>query len=111
MPNQHHRVAHHVIQDAAALQVAAPEPRLVRTTMFLGGPRQVRPAGEGNTSSPDDLASRRNRWREELIFEISVAEAYRFNQLEEPLRVSDISGERLLAGCAVGRPSLALDWR
>src|SRR5262245_50166318 len=98
MADQHHRVAHHVVQHASALQVTAPKPRLVRTAMFLGSPRQIRPAREGYASRPNDVAPGRNRRREELIFKISMANAGFFNQLEDPLRLSDIPCKRFLAG-------------
>src|SRR5439155_860207 len=103
MPNQHDRVAHHVVQHAAALQVAAPKPRLVRTTMLLRGPRQIRSPGDGDASGPDDIAAGRNRWRKELIFEVSMAKADSVNTLDDPLRLTNISCERFLAGHAFKR--------
>src|SRR2546422_3236255 len=40
------RVAHHVVQDAAALEVAAPEPGLVGARVLLRGAREVGAAGD-----------------------------------------------------------------
>ena len=39
------RVAHHVVEHAAALQLAAPEPRRVRAAVLLGRAGEVGPAG------------------------------------------------------------------
>src|SRR5206468_10840604 len=98
MPNQHDRVAHHVVQHAAALQVAAPKPRFMRTAMFFGSPRQIRPAGTSYASRPNDLAPGRYRWREKLVFEISMTEADAFNQFDDPHRLGDIPCQGLFAG-------------
>src|SRR5262245_46316429 len=38
VPDQHGRVAHHVVEHAATLQLAAPEPGSVRPAVLLGCP-------------------------------------------------------------------------
>src|SRR5206468_12638607 len=95
--DQHYRVAHHVVQHAAALQRALPEPRLVRTTMFLGGAREVGTARECDASLPDDLAAGCDGRRKNLILEISMEQAGALNQFKNSLSFRDISSQRLLA--------------
>src|SRR5882724_13049309 len=109
MSNEHDRMAHHVAEHTAALQLTAPEPRLVRTAMFFGGPRQIRTPCGRNASFPDDVAADFDRRREELILEISVTQANPPHQFHDPLRLTDIPGERFLAGQAVQGPAAALD--
>ena len=65
-------VAHHVVQDAAALQRAVPEPRHVRAAVLFGRARQVRAAGDRCAARPDELAPARHRRREDLVLEIPV---------------------------------------
>ena len=52
VPHHERRVAHHVVEHAATLQPAAPEPRRVRPAVLLGGAREVRPAGEPGARAP-----------------------------------------------------------
>src|ERR1051326_6409658 len=97
MPDEHDRMTHYVVQHAATLQVATPEPRLVRTAVFFGGTRQIRPSGDGNTSRPDDFAAGYDRGSEQLILQIAMRDAILFNQLEHPLRFGNISCQWFLA--------------
>ena len=109
MPNQHDRVTHHVVQHAAALQVTAPEPRLVRAAVLLGRARQIRAAREGNTSRPNNVAASRNGWREKLVLQISMAESDSINQLDDPFCFSDIPRKGFLAGDALKRTASTFD--
>src|SRR2546426_9660190 len=109
MPDEHDRMAHHVVQHAAALQVTTPEPRFVRTAMFFCRPGKIRTPREGNPSIPDDLSPDLYGRREELILEIPVAETGSFDQFQNPLRLSDIPGERFFARQAVESSTAALD--
>src|SRR6266571_5627482 len=97
MPDQHYRVAHHVVQHAAALQRALPEPGLVRTTMFLGGAREVGTARERYASLPNDLAAGCDGRRKNLILEVSMEQVGALNQFKNSLSFRDISSQRLLA--------------
>ena len=72
MPDDERRVTHHVVEHAAALQLAAPEPRHVRTAVLLRGAREIRPARRRRAARPEQLAPRFDLRREDLILEIAV---------------------------------------
>ena len=94
-------MAHHVVQYAAALQIAAPKPGFVWAAVFLGCARQIRPAGAGNGAVPNNFPPGLHGWREKLIFEIAVKKTHAFDKFDNPLRLSDISRERFLASDAL----------
>src|SRR5262249_9088300 len=104
-------MAHHVVQYAAALQVSAPEPRLVRPAVLLGRSCQIGPACGGNASCPDDLAPCRDGWSEELIFKIPVPKTGLFNQFKDAPCLANIPREWLLARDAFERSTPALECR
>ena len=75
MPNDERRVAHHVVQHAAALQLAAPEPGHVRPAVLLRRAGEIRTAGRRRAARPEQLATRFDLRREHLILEIAVRDA------------------------------------
>ena len=95
----HHqrRVAHHVVQDAAALEVTAPEPRHVGTAVLLGGAGEIRPAGQRGAAGPDDGASPFDLRGEHLVLQIAVLQARLLYQRDDALGLGDVAGQRLLA--------------
>src|SRR6266567_894582 len=68
-------MAHHVGKHAASLFVALPEPRLVRSRMFLGGTREIGASTSGYRSPPDDVLAAHHRGREKLVLQITVKQA------------------------------------
>src|SRR5688572_12164795 len=98
MPDDERRVAHHVVEDAAALQAALPEPRAVRPTVLLGGTGEVGPPGVRRAPGPDERLARLDLWREELVLEVSRGDTEAPNELDHLLRFGNVAGERLLAG-------------
>src|SRR5690606_8706015 len=102
-------VAHHVIQHAAALQIASPEPGRMRTAVLLGGARQIRPAGETRSPSPDAAPTLLHVRREKLILEVSMLQAGPLDQPGDLERFGDRTGQWLLAGDASQGAPVALD--
>ena len=101
MPHQHDRMAHHVVQHATALQITAPKPWLVGAAVLFGRSRKIGTSRQRNTSIPDDLTTDINRRREELIFELPMAQADASNQIQNPFRLGNVSGKRFLASQAL----------
>src|SRR5512142_2795087 len=97
MPNDERRVAHHVVEHAAALELSAPEPRHVRTAVFFGGAREIWAAGGRGASCPNELSSRFDLRREQLVLEIARRESHALHQFAHALRLGDVARERLLA--------------
>ncbi len=77
MPDDERRVAHHVVEHAAALQLAAPEPRHVRPAVLLGRAREIRTSRRRRAARPEQLAPRFDLRREDLVLEIAVRESRR----------------------------------
>ena len=79
------RVAHHVVEHAAALQLALPEPGHVRPAVLLGRARQVGPAG-GRARRAPRCSSRPalDLRREDLVLQVAVSEPGPLHQLERP---------------------------
>ena len=102
-------MAHHVVQDAAALQVAAPEPGRMRATVFLRGAREIGPARRCGSTTPGQGMAGFHLRREHLVFQVAVGESRALNQGEDALRFRDRPCQRLLAGDAAERPFAALD--
>ena len=73
-------VAHHVIEYAAALFVALPEPGCVGAGMFLGCAREIRSSGIGRRAPPDDFLAAQDWRTEDLIFQIAMIEFGVFRQ-------------------------------
>ncbi len=96
--NDERGVAHHVVQHAAALHLSAPEPRHVRTAVFLRRAREVRPTSGGGSSRPGEIASRFDVRSEELVLEVSVLQASVLHQLRDVPGLGDVARQRLLAG-------------
>ena len=105
VPHYLDRVAGHVVQHPAALQVAAPEPRPVGAAVLLGGAGQVRPAGEGGAAMPQQLAPPGDGRREDLVLQVAVGEAGLGRERTHPLRLGDGAGKGLLAGHPTQRRS------
>jgi hypothetical protein len=92
------RVAHHVVENAAALQPALPEPGHVRPAVLLGGTGQVGAAGRGGAAGPDEHAAMLHLRAEELVFEVAVPEPRLPGERGHLLRFLDGAGEWLFAG-------------
>src|SRR5204863_9132777 len=80
--NDERGVAHHVVQHAAALELAAPEPRHMRPAVFLGGAREIRPSSCRGATRPCERASRFHVRREQLVLEVAMLQLYTFDQLQ-----------------------------
>ncbi len=97
-PRHLHRVAHHVVQHTAALELPVPEPRHVRPAVLLRRARQV---GSARSSAAPRLQTislpRTTPGREELVLEVAVEQADLLDQLEHPARFRGVASERLLA--------------
>ena len=77
VPHEQRRVAHHVVEHTAALQIALPEPRRVRPAVLLGRAREIRTTRRRGAARPEERASRLDVRREELILEIARASVRR----------------------------------
>src|SRR5262245_33063380 len=102
-------MAHHVVEHAAALQLALPEPGRVRTAVLLGGAREVGAPSELRAARPQEIASGFDLRRKQLILEIAVRQADLVHELEDPLCLVDIARERLLTGDSLELPFAALE--
>src|SRR5258708_14440161 len=96
MLHEQRRVAHHVVEHAAALQLALPEPRRVRSAVLLGGAREVGAAGELRAARPQQIATGLDLGRKNLVLEIPVREADFGDELEDSLCLAHIARDRLL---------------
>ena len=95
----HHerRVAHHVVEHAAALQVALPEPRHVRPAVLLGGAGEVGAPGDLGAARPEQGAARGDVRCEQLVLEIARRDAGLLHHLDDFLGLGDVAPQRLLA--------------
>ena len=100
VPHDERRMTHHVIEHAAALQLALPEPWAMGSAMLFGGARKIRTAGERCRTCPDNMFSACNIRREHLIFEISVQHTGLFYHLDHAASLGDVARQRLFAGDA-----------
>src|SRR5262252_5566470 len=91
-------MAHHVIKNTATLQLALPKPWRMRAAVLFGRARQVRTTRKRRSSVPDDLFSALDARRKNLIFEIPVQQARRFDHLNHAPRLSHVAGQWLFAG-------------
>ncbi len=98
VPHHQRRVAHHVVEDPATLQPAAPEPRRMRPAVLLRRARQIRSPRELCPAGPEQRPSRLHLRREELVLEIPRLEPRPPCQRRHLLRLGDIPRQRLLAG-------------
>ena len=93
-------VAHHVVEHAAALQVALPEPGHVRAAVLLGRAREVGAPGAAAPRAQTISRAALEARREELVLEIAVQDARLLHELDHAPRLGDVAAERLLAGDA-----------
>src|SRR3989449_11427750 len=96
MPHHQRGVTHHVVEDAAALELSLPEPGHVGSAVLLRRPGQIGAARERGAARPDDGAALRHGRRERLVFEIAVGDPGLFRELEDPLRFRDVAAEWFL---------------
>ena len=108
MANQQSRVTHHVVEYAAPLEVALPEPRPMRPTVLFGGTGEVRSPGERGAAGPEDGATVLDLRREDLILEVPVIECGSLHESGDVHRLRDIAGQRLLARDAHEPPESVL---
>src|SRR5215207_5095468 len=97
MPHDQRRVAHHVVEHSAALQLALPEPGHVRTAVLFRGAREVRAPRRGGATGPDQGPAGLDVWSKKLVLEIAVSKAHTLHQLEDMPCFRDVARERLLA--------------
>src|SRR4051812_40509753 len=90
-------MTHHVVEDAATLKAALPEPRHVRPAVLLRRAREIWTSSESSAARPDQLAAAGDVGREKLILEISRIQTDALGQIGHLLRLGQIAGERLLA--------------
>jgi len=90
-------MAHHVVENATALERALPEPRHVRSAVLFSGAGEIRPAGERSASRPDQLFAACDLRREELILEVPRIEPDTLCQTRDGPRFGDIPREWFLA--------------
>ena len=109
VPHDERRVAHHVVEHAAALQVSLPEPGHVRARMLLRGAREERPARRRSTARPQQLAARFHMRRKELVLEVARLQPDTLHEPRDLLCLGDVPRERLLAGDALERALAGLD--
>src|SRR3954468_5531071 len=102
-------MTHHVVQHAAALQGALPEPRHVWTAVLLRGAGEIRTAGQRGATRPYQLAAAGDVWREELVLQIPGVESDAPGEIENLLRLGDVASEGLLAGEAAQGADPILD--
>src|SRR3954466_15547377 len=105
MPHDERRMAHHVVEHAATLQLALPEPRHVRSAVLLGRAGQIWASRRRGAARPEQHATALHVWREDLVLEIAGREPDALHQLVDLLRFGDVAREWLLAGDA---PEIAL---
>ena len=91
-------MAHHVVENSAALKRALPEPGHVRAAVLFRRAREVRSPGKCGASCPDELFSASDLGCEELILEIACVEPDAFCQTRHRFRFGDVSPERFFAG-------------
>src|SRR3989449_1078209 len=96
MPHHQRGVTHHVVEDAAALELSLPEPGHVGSAVLLRRPGQIGAARERGAARPDDGAALRHGRCERLVFEIAVGDPGLFRELEDPLRFRDVAAEWFL---------------
>src|SRR5438309_7532439 len=109
MPHDEHRMTHHVVEHTAALQLAAPEPRHVRTTVLLGRAREVGTSGCRRAARPDECVASLDLRREHLVLEIAVRQSYALHELDDALRLVYVARERLFTRDAAQSALSALD--
>src|ERR1700691_6474748 len=63
VPHYQDRMTHHVVQYPTALQLAHPEPRLMRPAVLLGGTSEIRAPSGGRAARPQNLMAYFNGWR------------------------------------------------
>src|SRR5690348_3086051 len=97
MSNNKCRVAHHVVENAAALKIAAPEPRHVRTAVLLSRASEVGPASRRGAARPEQRAASFDLRREDLVLEITLLDPNTLDELGHSLRLGDVSRERFFA--------------
>src|SRR5512138_1699696 len=90
-------MAHHVVENAAALQCALPEPRHMWPAVFFSRAREIGATGKRSSPRPDQILAARNVWCEELILEITGIQLYTCGELRHFLRFADIAREWFLA--------------
>src|SRR5204862_498346 len=95
-PHHQRGVAHHVVEDAPALELPLPEPGHVGSAVLLRRPGEIGAARERGAARPDDGAALRHGRRERLVFEIAVGDPGLFCELEDPLRFRDVAAEWFL---------------
>src|SRR4051812_48341165 len=93
MSNDERRVAHHVVEHTAALEITAPEPRHVRSAVFFRGPGEIWPTSRRRTAGPEKVPSRFDLRREDLILEIALLDANALHELHHAFRFGDIPRE------------------
>src|SRR5262249_3154730 len=74
-------VAHHIVEDTAALAASLPEPGAVRPAMLLSGARQIGAAGERRAAPPDDFLPSLHGRCEDLILQVSMQQVRLLDQL------------------------------
>src|SRR5580693_114217 len=98
MADDKDRVAHHIVEYTAALEIAHPKPRFVRATMFLRGACQVGPARRGSAAGPQNISPSIDRGRENLVFHVGVWNLCLHHESEKLFRFLHVACERLLTG-------------
>ena len=102
-------VAHHVVEHAAALQLALPEPWRMWAAVLLGRAREVGSPRRCRAARPEQGAPRLHVRREQLILQIARHEADARREIAHLARLGHVTRERLLAGEPAQRAAATLD--
>jgi len=90
-------MAHHIVEHAAALQRAAPEPRHVRTAVLFGGAGKIRPAGCRSAARPQQCMAGLYLRCKDLVLEVPECNAGGFERSSDLRGFGDGTCEWLLA--------------
>ena len=93
-------MAEHVVQHAASLTHAVPEPGHVGSAVLLRCPGKVWTPGDRHGPPPDDLLPAHDGRLKHLILEIPVQHRHRLDQLDHAPRLAQVTGQRLFASDA-----------
>src|SRR5580704_10681648 len=90
-------MAHHIVEDTAALEGALPEPWHVWASVFLGGSGEIGAAGLARSARPDRRTAVLDLRGVNLILEVGVCESDAFDERKNLFRFGNISRQGLLA--------------
>ena len=98
------RVTHHVVENAAPLQLSFPEPGHMRPAVLLCRPGKIGPPCQRRSTCPDELLASLDSRLKDLILQVSIQQIGFLGEFKHSPGLTDIAAKRFFTGHAEKLP-------